>query len=367
MKNILIFTNAIGGLYNFRRELVQRLLDNGHKVAIAAPNDSWKTRFIDLGCVFLETPVERRGVNPVVDLKLIRTYINIIKSSKPDVILTYTIKPNIYGGIAAQLTRTPYISNITGMGSAMVGNRVLRQMAAMLYALSQKKASCTFFQNVANQEYMKNEKIVTGRSRLIPGSGVNLDKFPFSDYPPNEGKINILFVGRIMKEKGIDELLAVIPKIKGKYNFVNFTLIGSKDEGYTRTIQDYQDRGLLAYPGRQDDVHAFIVKHHVVINPSYHEGMANVLLEAASTGRPVLASNVPGCSETFDEEISGLGFKVKDVDDMEKVISKFIELPYEEKKRMGLAGRQKMEREFDRNIVIDAYLEEIQKAMEATQ
>jgi galacturonosyltransferase len=203
--------------------------------------------------------------------------------------------------------------------------------------------------------------IVKRKVRVLPGSGVNLIEHKFEDYPESEENIHFLFIGRIMKDKGIDELLEAARRIKQKYPNVHFELIGFCEEGYEDKLQELMNLGIIKYHGLQDDVHSFIKNSHAVILPSYHEGMSNALLEAATTGRPVIASKITGCKETFDDGISGLGFEVKNVDSLENTIIKFIELPLEKKRAMGLAGRRKMEKEFNRQIVVLAYIEEIEK------
>lgn len=216
-----------------------------------------------------------------------------------------------------------------------------------------------FFQNLTNLEYFKKNNIVHSKTKLIPGSGVNLEQHKFEEYPENDDNIRFLFIGRIMKAKGIEELFEAIKIIKPKHPKVQFDIIGGTEENYLEQIKELEKLNFIKYHGKQEDVHSFIKKSHATILPSYHEGLSNVLLETASSGRPVLASKVPGCIETFDEGITGLGFEARNVDSLVEIITKFIHLPYEKKKTMGLAGRKKMEKEFDRNIVIKAYLEEI--------
>jgi galacturonosyltransferase len=192
---------------------------------------------------------------------------------------------------------------------------------------------------------------------------VNLEQHNFEEYPDDDKKINFLFIGRIMKEKGTGELLQAAKIVKDKYPYVQFDLLGFSEEDYSQRLDELTKLGIIHYYGQQDDVHSFIKKSHATILPSYHEGLANSLLESASSGRPVLASRVPGCIETFNENVSGLGFEVKSVDSLVESIVKFINLPYDQKKEMGIAGRRKMENEFDRNLVIDAYVDEIKKTI----
>jgi glycosyltransferase involved in cell wall biosynthesis len=356
---ILVLANFGMGLYNFRKELLQELINQQHEVYVSLPSDEYVPKLKSVGCQFVETQLERRGTNPIKDVKLLLHYIKIIKQMKPDVVLTYTIKPNVYGGLACRLTRTPYITNITGLGTSVENNGIIQKITLMLNKLGLKKASCLFFQNETNRKFFLEQNIVKSKTRLIPGSGVNLNYHAFEEYPQDNGRNKFLFIGRMMKSKGIEELLQAVKIIKDQYPNTEFDLIGPCEEDYDSQLTELDQLGLIHYHGQQNDVHLFIKNSHATILPSYHEGTANVLLESASSGRPVLASRVPGCIETFDEDVSGLGFEVKSVESLVETIIKFIKLPYEQKKAMGMAGRKKMEKEFDRKIVVNEYLNEI--------
>ena len=275
-------------------------------------------------------------------------------------VLTYTIKPNIYGGIASRLFRIPYIANITGLGTSIENGGFIQKIVLNLYKIGLSKASCVFFQNSSNCKSFTDNHIVSDNIMIIPGSGVNLKQYFFEEYPSNDTVIKFLFIGRIMKNKGIEELLYAASILYEKYPNVQFDVLGNIKDDYSDLIRDLASKGIIKYHGYQDDVHSFIKNSHATVLPSYHEGTANVLLESASTGRPVLATNVPGCKETFDEGVSGFGFEARNTDDLVNKLIKFVQLPYEQKKAMGLAGRKKMEKEYDRNIVIDAYISEIE-------
>jgi glycosyltransferase involved in cell wall biosynthesis len=359
---ILVLANFGMGLYKFRKELLEALIKN-NDVYISLPNDEYVPKLEKLGCQFIETRLERRGTNPLNDLNLLLHYIRTIKRINPDIVLTYTIKPNVYGGIASRLTRTPYITNITGLGTAVENRGLIQKVTLNLYRIALKNASCIFFQNAANQKFFTQHSIIKTKTRMIPGSGVNLENHPFEEYPEENGGIKFLFIGRIMKAKGIEELLQAAQKVKEKYTSVQFDLIGGIEEEYHQQLFELQNLGVINYHGQQEDVHSFIKKAHVTILPSYHEGTSNVLLESASSGRPVLASMVPGCIETFEDDVSGIGFEVRSVESLEEAILKFIRLPFAEKRAMGLAGRRKMEKEFDRELVIHSYLDEINKTL----
>ncbi|CAN7341363.1 glycosyltransferase family 4 protein [Paenibacillus sp. LjRoot56] len=358
---VLVLANFGMGLYKFRKELLQELLRRNNEVYISLPNDEYVSKLENLGCKFVEARLDRRGTNPVTDLKLLFHYLNIIKRIKPDVILTYTIKPNVYGGIACRITKTPFLANITGLGTSLENEGLIQKITRLLYNTGLKSASCVFFQNRTNREFFINKNIVSsGITRLIPGSGVNLEMYNFEEYPEDDETIRFLFIGRIMKAKGIEELLQAAKMVKKQYPNVQFDVIGvDEEEKYYQQIDELNESGIIKYHGQQEDVHSFIKKSHATILPSYHEGTANVLLESASTGRPVLASRVSGCIETFTDNVSGIGFDVRSVESLIKGIIKFIELPYEQKKEMGIAARKKMEDEFDRKIVINAYMNEI--------
>lgn len=356
---VLILSNFGMGLYKFRKELIQELINYGHEVFISLPNDEYIPLLESLGCKYIESEVDRRGTNPIADLQLLTTYIKIINKIKPDIVLTYTIKPNIYGGIACRITKTTYIPNITGLGTAIENEGLMQKITLSLYKVALKSAKCVFFQNEPNREFFIERGITKNKVEVIPGSGVNLELHRFEEYPNDKENIRLLFIGRIMKAKGVDELIEAAKKIKEICEFVEFHFIGFCEEGYLEELSELNDSGIIFYHGKQDDVHKFIKNSHAIILPSYHEGTSNVLLESASTGRPVLASNVTGCKETFDDGVSGIGFEVKNVNALITAVQQFLELSQENRKQMGIAGRKKMEQEYDRKIVINSYLKQI--------
>lgn len=360
MSKILVLSNFGMGLYKFRKELLKELIDQGHDVHVSLPNDAYVPLLEGLGCDFIETNLDRRGTNPISDTKLLISYIKMIRSIQPDIVLTYTIKPNIYGGLACRLTHTPYLPNITGLGTAIENKGIMQKLTLFLYKIGLKKADTVFFQNKSNKEFFCEKEIINRPSIVIPGSGVNLIEHPFEDYPQKDDTLRFLYIGRIMKNKGIDELIEAATAFKDDDN-LEFHIVGFCEEEYLTELDELDDKGIIHYHGQQNDVHKFIKYSHATVLPSYHEGLSNVLLESAATGRPILASNVNGCKETFDDGISGFGFDVKSTESLVERIKTFINLPYEVKRGMGAAGRKKMETEFDRNIVIQSYLKTIKE------
>ncbi len=357
---IVIFANSASGLYKFRKELLERLISLGHQIFISLPKGDFINELQDLGCNFIETKISRHGTNPFTDFRLLKKYKSILKELTPDIVFTYTIKPNIYGGIACASKNIPYIVNITGLGIAIENSGLLQKFVLFLYKYGLRKAKRVFFQNQENQIFMINHNVVKDNYKLIPGSGVNLNNHCFENYPIDDGMLRFLFIGRLMKDKGIEELFDCIEYIQKKYKNIEFDIIGGYDEDkYQSRIVDLENKGYLKYWGIQKDVHNFIKSHHVTVLPSYHEGMSNVLLESAACGRPVIATDIPGCKEIFDDTISGISCMPRSVDSLINAVERFIHLPYEQKARMGIAGRKKVEKEFDRNIVVDSYIKEL--------
>ncbi len=358
---VLILSNLGMGLYKFRKELLEEFINQGYEVFFSLPKDEYVSQLKDLGCSYIESKVDRRGTNPIADIRLLFSYIKIIRKVQPDIVLTYTIKPNVYGGMVCRLLKIPYLPNVTGLGTAIENEGFLQKITLSLYKAGLKNAKCVFFQNKPNKQLFFDKGIVRTCTKVIPGSGVNLEQHKYEEYPEYNGTIRFLFIGRIMKSKGIDELLEAVVKIKQEHVNTEFDLLGFCEENYSDQLNELNASGIIHYHGQQDDVHRFIKGSHATILPSYHEGISNVLLESASSGRPILASNVTGCKETFDEGISGYGFEAKSSDAIVDAINKFLKLPYEKKRQMGLAGRRKMEQEYGRKIVINAYIEQINK------
>lgn len=355
---VLILANNDIGLYKFRKELIEELLKE-NEVFISLPNGEFVKELIDLGCKFIDTYISRRGTNPITDFRLMIKYKKIIKEVKPNVVLTYTIKPNIYGGMICRLAKVPYIANITGLGTAVENGGLLQVVTLTLYKLALKNVSCVFFQNKENADFFNKKRIIEKKQRIIPGSGVNLQHYNVLDYPKDKN-INFLFISRVMKEKGIEQYLEASEYIKNRYPFTNFHILGFCEEAYERKLEKLQERGIIYYHGMKNDIREFHKISHCTIHPTYYpEGMSNVLLESAASGRPIITTNRSGCREIVDDGVNGYIVAQQNSQDLIKKIEMFLALSYDKKKQMGLAGRYKVEREFDRQIVLDAYMEEI--------
>lgn len=358
---VLVLGNYDLGLYKFRKELLETLIKRGHEVYTSIPDGEYIDSIRNLGCKVILTDIDRRGMNPKAEYKLFNNYCKILKYANPDKVLTYTVKPNIYGGLAAKRYHIPQIANVTGLGTSIENGGAKSKVVLDLYKRGLSGAQIVFFQNELNKDFFLRKRIIKGKYDIIPGSGVNLTKHKFELYPTTDEKLVFLIIGRIMKDKGIDEILEAARLIKAKNPNVIFRFVGFYDEEYEEIISQSVQDGIVEFVGKQDDVHSFIKNSHATIHASYHEGMSNVLQETAAAGRPVIASNIPGCIEVFEPYVSGIPFEPRNTVDLVRAINEFIELPYEKKVEMGIAGRKRMESLFDRNIVVNKYIEEIEK------
>lgn len=360
-KHILILVNHEVVIYNFRKELVEKLISQKYNVTISCPPGLKLKTLEGLGCQVIEQSIDRRSINPVKDAKLILDYFKLCKKLQPDIVLSYTIKPNIYGGIVSTLLKIPYISTITGLGSSLHKESIIKKIMISLYKIGLSKAMAVYVQNESNFLYLVNNGFNPKQLILVPGSGVNLNEFDLKPYPKPDVPIRFLFIGRIMKEKGVYELLAAAKIIKSKGYNVEFHFAGFLDDGFQISPTDIPEN--VQFLGAVNDVGNKIEASHAVILPSYHEGMSNALLEAAAIGRPLIASNIPGCNEIIDESYNGYLFEVKSIDGIVGKIEKFIRLPYEEKKSMGLASRRKVKNEFNREDIVTEYYNKILEAI----
>lgn len=365
-KKILILANHFITIYAFRRELVEELLSSGYKVMIALPASKDVSYFSNIGCEIIDTPLERRRANPLSDFKLLLQYVNIIKKVNPDIVLTYTIKPNIYGGIASRVCGVKTLHTVTGLGSVYIQDMWQKKIVALLNKIAFKNAELIFFLNEENREFYKDMNII-GSSQttlVVPGSGVNLERFKFHELN-SEGKLIFTFVGRVLKDKGIEEFLLAAKTIKEKYENVEFNVVGFVDEEkYIKMLNDFENNGIIHYYGKRNDIPEIMVYSSCIVLPSYGEGRGTVLQEGAAIGRPLITCDTYGCKENVEDGVNGFLCKVADVKSLAEQIEKFINLPYESKVEMGKKSREKAEREFDRRIVTNIYLEKIREALE---
>ena len=362
MKKVIFIANDFDiVIYRFRKEVLNAFIHNGLEVGLCTPYSDNAIKFCkDNNIKYYPLKVDRRGKNPFADLRLLFTYFKIIKKEKPDFIFSYTIKPNLYVGLVNRIFKKKFYPNVTGLGSVFTKQNTMQKIVTLLYRLSFKSATKVFFQNESNKKLFLDKKIIVeNKSILLPGSGVNLQEKKFCEYPIDDGQIRFLFLGRIMKEKGVFELIEAFKLLNKIYVNIELDFYGfceMQESGFKNAISTLSN---VEYCGFTNDSAITISKYHAIIQPSYegYEGLSNSLLEAAALGRPIITNNVCGCCEIVENNITGFLAKEKDVDTLVVVLDRFIKLSYEHKRNMGLDAHKKVKKEFDRNIVVNKYIE----------
>lgn len=359
-KKILIITNHSYMLYRFRKELIQKLLEDS-EVVISTPFVGHETDLKELGANCIKTEVDRRSVNPFTDLKLLRTYKTILKQEKPDLVITYSIKPNIYAGYLCGKMKIPFCANVQGLGTAFQ-KALLSKLVTVMYRTAFRKVETVFFENQANAQAFVRRRILSAKKEVVlSGAGINLEEYRYRQYPDNE-KVHFLYLGRIMKEKGMDELFGAVEQLrKDGCEFV-LDLVGFFEDEYKKQVEQLQNEGVVRFYGFQENPKPYYAQTDCVVLPSYHEGMSNVLLEAAASGRAIITTDIPGCREAIDNGKSGMLCKVKSTESLYKAMKRFTELSREKRELLGKAGREKMEREFDKKKVVEETVKAITKA-----
>lgn len=366
---VLILANDTTYTYNLRNEIIERFVADGHEVVIVSQPLLLIDELKAIGARLIDIDTKRHGTNPFSDLNLLMKYKKIILDEKPDVALTFNIKPNVYGGIACKKTKTHYIANITGLGTAVEYPGLMQKIAIKLYRAGISKADCVMFQNESNKQFFIDHLIMHNsvRNRLLPGSGVSLKLHKALEYPVDGEKFNFLFVARVMAEKGIDLYLQAAHSISTKHPNAMFHICGQcDDKKYLELLKETEKSGYVKYHGEQKDMIPFFQLAHCIVHPSYYpEGMSNVLLEAAAHCRPIITTDRAGCRETVDDGKSGFIIPIKNEEKLVEALEKFMSLSWDERKDMGISGRKKIEKEFDRQIVVNAYVEEIERIRES--
>ena len=369
-KIIALLTNNDDDVYCFRKELVEALIAEGYEILISCPNGPKFELMKEIPYIYDNPDIDRRGTNPVKDFGLMMHYHKLFKQYKPTVVLTYTAKPNVYASIAAHQLGIPVINNLTGLGSVVNETGLMKSFIMWLFRLSYRKSACMMFQNETNMHVAIDQGMVKGKYRLIPGSGVDTDRYPLQPYPNGgNGKtgapVVFNYIGRILHDKGVDDYIEAAKRIKKDYPQTEFNMLGfiePTEIHYEQDLKELETQGVVVYRGSQKDVKPFIARAHATIHPStYGEGMSNVLLESASSGRFLITTNNPGCQETVDENKTGYIYQGGNVDALVHAIKRFLALPNSQRKQAGELGRKRMEELFSRKIVIKAYKEEISR------
>lgn len=376
---VALLTNNDDDVYCFRLELIQAIIKAGYRMLISCPNGPKFEAMEESGLtknksfIFDDPPIDRRGTSIVNDSKLMIHYHKLFKKYKPAVVLTYTAKPNVYASLVAKQLHIPVINNVTGLGSVVNESGIKQKFIMWLFKTVYRCSACIMFQNSTNMKLAKKLGWVNGDCKLIPGSGVALERYPVQEYPEGgngiEGKPVIFnYIGRILHDKGVDDYIAAAKIIKMKYPNTEFNMLGfiePTESHYEAELKELSKQGIVLYRGSQKDVKPWIKRAHCIIHPStYGEGMSNVLLENASSSRPIITTDNPGCQETVDNNKNGFIYHGGNVEVLVVTVEKFLAMPNKERKAMGLAGRAYIEKNFSRAVVVETYLDKIKEILE---
>jgi glycosyltransferase involved in cell wall biosynthesis len=368
---ILLSINTAWNVYNFRANLVRALIKQRYEVVAAAPPDAYSARLGELGCRYVPLPIDSKGASPLQDMQLMGRYWRLLRGERPDVFLGYTIKPNVYGSLIAHILGIPVVNNIAGLGTAFIKDTWLTRLAKALYRTALRRSHTVFFQNDDDRQFFISEKIVRRRqTRLVPGSGIDLSRFSLNENARRiEGEpFRFLLVARLLWDKGVGEYVEAARIVRRHAPKARFQLLGFLDvENRTAvprsTVNRWSTEGIVEYLGVTDDVRPVLAAADCIVLPSYREGTPRSLLEAAASGRPVIATDVPGCRQVVEDAVNGYLCNPRDSKDLAEKMLKMICLSNEERRAMGRAGRLKMEQEFDERIVITRYLEVIEQLL----
>ncbi len=365
-RRVVLAANSSWNIVNFRTGLIRRLQAQGYEVVVVAPSDpTVEPRIRDLKVEWISLDLERSGSNPFSDFQLLLKYRRILKRLQPCAYLGFTIKPNIYGSTAAHSLRIPSIANISGLGTVFIRRGPLLALVSRLYRFALHRAAVVFFQNEDDRTLFVERRLVQpDKARLLPGSGVDLRHF--APVPVPESPVTFLFIGRILGDKGVRELAEVASSLRRQNLEARVQLLGRVDEGNRTSItgielEQWVRDGRIEYLGETDDVRPFIEKATAIVLPSYREGLPRSLLEGGAMGRPLIATDVPGCREVIDDGVNGFLCAARDSASLEQSMKRFLELSHDERSAMGRASRRKVETKFSEDVVIDAYLEALGK------
>lgn len=363
--HVLMTVNAAWNIWNFRLPLVRKLIADGHHVSVLSPSDGSVSDLEAVGCRVLPLSMSVKGLNPLADMKLRRALLNTFRLEQPDMVLSYTIKNNIFGAMAAEHACVPFLPNVTGLGTAFLSGRVLQAVTETLYRRAFSNLPVVFFQNSDDRDlFLERKMLEPSQARLLPGSGIDLDQFKPSPLPDRSQPKVFLMIARLLRDKGVLEFVEAARAVKSQNPEVRFQLLGAAGS-QNRTaigmemVNSWVAEGVVEYLGTTQDVRPMIRQASCVVLPSYREGAPRTLIEAAAMARPIIATDVPGCRAVVDREVSGFVCDVKSAESLAASMERFLSLTPEQHHAMGAAGRRKMEREYDQRLVVDAYYDAI--------
>ena len=361
--HILLTVNAAWNIANFRAGLVSALIAAGHKVTVLAPPDDTVDTLVGLGCQFAPLDMRVKTLRPHANLQLYGAFKRHFRTLAPDVIFSFTIKNNTFGALAARSLGIPFIPNITGLGTAFLSGPLLQAIAQVLYKTAFSSVPRVFFQNPDDEALFLKRKLVTPtQAHRLPGSGVDLAHYAFTAPADNRPHTKFLMIARLLKDKGVVEFAEAARLVKAQHPHAQFQLLGALDaENRTAiskdTLEAWVSEGLVEYLGTTNDVRPYIAAADCVVLPSYREGSPRTLMEAAAMGRPLVATNVPGCTAIATAGANGILCESQSAESLAGALTQFLQLPTQQRHAMGAASRQKMEADFGQHIVVGAYID----------
>jgi glycosyltransferase involved in cell wall biosynthesis len=367
---IAISINASWNIINFRKGLIAGLRSAGYRVVAIAPTDTYSPMFAELGVEHVPIQMDNQGVSPRRDLGLLLRYLRALRRVRPAAFLGYTAKPNVYGSLAAHMLGIPVINNVSGLGTAFIRQGLLTRIVSRLYRLAFRRSSTVFFQNPEDRDLFVSAGIVpSAKTAVLPGSGIDLARFaPGDAAAAGDRPFTFLLVARLLWDKGVGEYVEAARLLRAAHPGVRFQLLGFLDVA-NRTavpraeVERWVAEGLIDYLGHSDDVRPFLAAADCVVLPSYREGLPRTLLEAAAMGKPLIATDVPGCRHIAEHGVNGYLCAVRDSCALAEAMANMLTLPEAERLAMGTAARAKAEAEFDERKVVDRYLEAIAAAI----
>lgn len=371
---IVIGLNTAWNLFNFRAGLIRALVARGYEVVAVAPPDAYAPRLAALGCRFVPLPMDNQGTHPGKDALLLWRFVRLFRQERPDVYLGYTVKPNVYGSLAARWLGIPVINNIAGLGAVFIRDGWLVRLVRGLYRAALGASSKVFFQNDDDRQLFISSGLVNAAATdLLPGSGIDLARFAVVPVVPHGGtprKFRFLLIARMLLDKGVGEYVEAARLIRARWPQAECCLLGFVDVQNPAAISraqmdDWVDQGFVSYLGVSDDVRAEIAQTDCIVLPSYREGTPRTLLEAAAMGRPIITTDAVGCREVVDDGVNGYLCQPRNAADLAAKMEQMLALTHQQRLAMGQRGRAKMEAEFDEQIVINKYLKAIEAILVA--
>ena len=366
---VVICLNTAWNLVNFRAGLIRAMVAEGYEVVAVAPDDKYAASLAALGCRFVPMPMDNQGTHPGRDGLLLFRLFQLLRSERPDVYLGYTVKPNVYGSLAAHFLGIPVINNIAGLGAVFVKTGLLVNLVRTLYRVALGRSVKVFFQNSDDRKlFIAGGLVRTEVTDLLPGSGVDLSKFsalPLRTMEHETRKFRFLLIARMLWDKGVGEYVQAAKQIHQRWPQAECCLLGFLDVMNPGAITKAEMDDLVAqgviYLGASDDVRVEIAEADCIVLPSYYrEGTPRTLLEAAAMARPIITTDAIGCREVVEDGVNGYLCKVREAADLAEKMERMLLLSPEQRSVMGLQGRKKMEVEFDEQIVIGKYLTAIE-------